>query len=213
MQRPAAVMCDLLTGLIDSWSLWNTVAGGAKPGRDWRAQYLRLTYGQGAYRPYTEIVGDAAEAAGLARSLAGDLDARWSELRPWPEAASVLRRLAGQGIRLAVATNCSERLGQLAADAVGVPFDTVVTAERAGAYKPLAAPYRLALADLGLAADRVLFLAGSPSDIAGADAVGMAVVWHNRVGLPRPADCVGLIAETRTLDPLIGCMTATSPSF
>lgn len=207
--KPTTVMFDLLTGLIDSWTLWNTIAGGEVAGRRWRAEYLRLTYGQGGYRPYTEIVADAAETAGLPRSLAADLDARWPQLAAWPEARVTLQALRRHGLQLAVATNCSERLGRAAADAVGVDFDVVVTAERAGAYKPLAAPYALALDELSMPPERVLFLAGSPSDIAGAHGVGMDVVWHNRVGLPRPADCAGLIAEIRSLEPLL--RLATSP--
>lgn len=203
MAKHAAVMFDLLTGLIDSWSLWNAVAGSEADGRRWRAEYLRLTYGQGNYRPYGDIVADAAVLAGLPRARATDLDARWPQLAAWPEARETLQALRAQGLKLAVATNCSEQLGRAAAHAVGVDFEVVVTAERAGAYKPLAAPYHLALDELGLPAGDVLFLAGSPSDIAGAHGAGMDVVWHNRVGLPRPANCSGLIAEIRSLEPLL----------
>jgi 2-haloacid dehalogenase len=35
-----AVVFDLLTGLIDSWSLWNEIAGSELMGRKWRARYL-----------------------------------------------------------------------------------------------------------------------------------------------------------------------------
>jgi HAD superfamily hydrolase (TIGR01509 family) len=67
---------------------------------------------------------------------------------------------------------------------VGVPFEVVVTAERAGFYKPRPEPYRAVLAALGTAPDRTLFVAGSASDVPGAKAVGMPVYWHNRIGLP-----------------------------
>ena len=85
---------------------------------------------------------------------------------------------------LAVATNCSVRLGRQAADLVGVPFKVVVTAESAGFYKPRPEPYRAVLEALGTAPDLTLFVAGSASDVPGAKGVGMAVYWHNRVGLP-----------------------------
>ena len=39
-----AVIFDLLTGLIDSWSLWNEIAGSELKGRDWRSRYLQITY-------------------------------------------------------------------------------------------------------------------------------------------------------------------------
>ena len=57
-----AVLFDLLTGLLDSWTLWNGVAGSAEAGRRWRAAYLALTYGCGEYRPYEELVAEAARA-------------------------------------------------------------------------------------------------------------------------------------------------------
>jgi 2-haloacid dehalogenase len=50
-RRYDAVLFDLLTALLDSWTLWSAVAGGETSGLRWRAAYLRRTYGTGAYRP------------------------------------------------------------------------------------------------------------------------------------------------------------------
>jgi hypothetical protein len=69
-RRYDAVLFDLLTALLDSWSLWNTVAGDADSGHRWRMAYLRITYAAGHYRPYEQLVGDAAQAVGLPGSLA-----------------------------------------------------------------------------------------------------------------------------------------------
>ncbi|MGB9644630.1 MAG: hypothetical protein WCB44_05795, partial [Stellaceae bacterium] len=60
-----AVLFDLLTALLDSWTLWNIVAGSPEAGRKWRAAYLRRTYGTGAYRPYVALVAEAAAEVGL----------------------------------------------------------------------------------------------------------------------------------------------------
>ena len=177
----AAVVFDLLTALIDSWTLWNDVAGSPDAGLAWRRRYLEITYGCGAYRPYETLVRDAARDVGLAQSLGDDLDKRWDELKPWPEAREVLKR---RSVPMAVATNCSIRLGRRAADRVGVPFKVVVTAESVGFYKPRPEPYRSVLAALGTAPERTLFVAGSASDVPGAKGVGMPVYWHNRIGLP-----------------------------
>ncbi|MCJ7630131.1 MAG: HAD hydrolase-like protein, partial [Longimicrobiales bacterium] len=62
-------------------------------------------------------------------------------------------------------------------------FSVVVSAETAGACKPNPQPYRLALSELNLRPERVLYVAGSPYDVIGASEVGMPVFWHNRVGL------------------------------
>jgi 2-haloacid dehalogenase len=154
----AAVVFDLLTALLDSWTLWNDVAGSPDAGMKWRRRYLEITYGCGAYRPYETLVREAARDVGLPESLGDGLERRWDELAPWPEARRVLARLS---VPLAVATNCSIRLGRQAADRVGVPFKTVATAESVGFYKPRPEPYRAVLAALGTAPDRTLFVAGS----------------------------------------------------
>src|SRR5882672_808156 len=81
-----AVIFDLLTALIDSWTLWNTVAGSPEAGMKWRRRYLEMTYGCGAYRPYETLVGEAARDVGLAEELGVKLEERWDELLAWPEA-------------------------------------------------------------------------------------------------------------------------------
>ena len=65
MSLPGAVLFDLLTALLDSWSVWNAAAGPERAGRAWRAEYLRLTYGCGAYHSYEDLVRQAAHAVGL----------------------------------------------------------------------------------------------------------------------------------------------------
>jgi hypothetical protein len=84
--RYDAVVFDLLTALIDSWTLWNDVAGSPEAGLAWRKKYLDITYGCGAYRPYETLVREAAQAAGLPAAFGARLEDRWNELAPWPEA-------------------------------------------------------------------------------------------------------------------------------
>lgn len=151
-------------------------------GRRWRAAYLKNTYAEGRYRPYEALVREAAAEAELSPELGDRLAARYGELSPWPEVAEVLGKLQGT-FRLGIATNCSEALGRLAAARTGIMFDTIVTAERAGFYKPHPTPYQLALEELGVAASDCLFVAGSAYDLFGAAGAGMAVYWHDRVGM------------------------------
>jgi 2-haloacid dehalogenase len=202
-----AIVFDLLSALIDSWTLWDDVAGGEESGRRWRLRYLEITYATGAYRPYEDLVAESAADEGLAPAAATHLVDRWAELEPWPEAAGVLRRLRDSH-SLGVVTNCSMTLGRAAARALGVPVDAVMTAEEAGAYKPLAAPYDRTLSALGSAAARTLFVAGSPGDIGGASAVGMTVVWHNRLGLDLPHGSPVPWQTIATLTPLVDLVGA-----
>lgn len=199
---PKAVLFDLLTALIDSWTLWNSVAGSEAAGRRWRAEYLRLTYGCGAYVPYETLVRDAARNTGLAESVADALEARWIDLPVWSGAQQALDALKGR-TKLAVVTNCSIRLGALAAARLKTPWDCMVTAEEAGAYKPDPRPYRLALERLGVAPQEAAFVAGSGYDLFGTSAVGLRTYWHNRVGLARPDGAPAAARERPTLDDLI----------
>lgn len=193
---PKAVLFDLLTALLDSWTLWDSVAGGSEAGRRWRAEYLKLTYGCGAYRPYETLVREAAEATGLSATHGVALSARWEELQPWDDVADFLAPLKGK-VPLGVVTNCSDVMGRRAAARVGVPFDVIVTSERAGFYKPNPAPYQLALKELGMPASEVLFVAGSGFDLIGTASVGMKTLWHNRAGLKKPEQAPAPFAESK----------------
>jgi len=199
--RYEAVLFDLLTALLDSWTLWNAVAGGEEAGRAWRAAYLRNTYGTGAYQPYERLVAEAAAEVGLSPSLGNVLAKRDGELRPWPEVPAVLCAL-GRRVRLAIVTNCSETLATKAVARIGVDFDVVISAERAGFYKPDPAPYRLALAELDLAPQKCLFVAGSSYDLFGTAAVGLPTFWHDRIGMVPPPDAPPPLVRHRSLDKL-----------
>ena len=181
-----AVLFDLLTALLDSWTLWNKVAGSDEAGLRWRAEYLKNTYATGRYRPYEGLVGEAARNVGLPFERAVELGERYAELDPWPEVRDVLQTLHDAGVALGVVTNCSERLGRIAAERLGVPLAVFVTAERAGYYKPQPQPYQLALDELPVPADRCLFVAGSAYDLFGTARVQLPTWWHNRAAMKLP---------------------------
>ncbi len=194
-------MCDLLTALLDSWTLWGDVAGDSEHGARWRRKSLELIYASGTYRPYDEIVTEAAAAVGVDPALGERLLSRWDELEPWPEAPAVLRDLA-RDHRIALVTNTSEALARRAAARLGVDVDLLLSAESVGFYKPRPEPYRAALDALG--GVPAVFLAGSAGDVPGAEAVGLPVVWHNRVGAPAAGGSP--LAVISSLDPLPGLL-------
>jgi 2-haloacid dehalogenase len=198
---PKAVLFDLLTALLDSWTIWNAAAGSQAQGRAWRAEYLRLTYGCGAYVPYEKLVAQAAQAVGLAAGVVQKLEQLWPELPVWSGAQQALDAIEGRTL-LGVVTNCSKRLGRLAADRLQTRWDCVVTAEDAGYYKPDPRPYRLALQSLGVKSEETAFVAGSGYDLIGTHAVGLRAYWHNRIGLVRPDAALPPDFESRNLDQL-----------
>jgi 2-haloacid dehalogenase len=208
MARYDLVLFDLLTALLDSWSLWNSVAGNDEDGLRWRRAYLDITYRTGAYRPYEDLVAEAAVAVGLSSDLADRLDARYQELTAWPDVVSTLTKLTQAGLPLGVVTNCSRRLGHIAAERVGIPFSLVVTAEDAGVYKPAPQIYLSALKTMGIEPSRCLFVAGSAYDLIGTAAVGMPTYWHDRIGMLAPRGAQTL-AHERTLQALPTCCGIT----
>lgn len=213
--RPKAIVFDLLTALLDSWSLWDasTPSKTTEEGRRWRKQYLELTFGAGAYdtssTAYETLVQQAARDVGLPDSAPATLLRDWQQLQAWPEVARVLGELRGKGYKLGVVTNCSEGQGRAAVRRAeecaggGFRFDAAVTAEESGFYKPVRAAYEVVLPKLDVAVDEVLFVAGSAGDVQGATDAGMRVVWHNRVGLARKGDAVAM-REGKTLDEALG---------
>ena len=203
------VLFDLLTALLDSWTLWNSVAGSEEMGRTWRMAYLKATYGCGSYRPYETLVEEAAVEVGLGRQAAAELEDRWGELQAWPEAKAVLATLKPH-YKLGIVTNCSEKLGRQAADLLDMPFDVVITSEQAGFYKPDPAPYRLALKTLDIAAANAVFVAGSAYDLFGTEKVGLPTIWHNRVGLAAPQGAPAPLIMRPTLETLAADLASLS---
>jgi len=189
--RYRAVGFDLLTALLDTWSLWAEVAGERALGMKWHAKSQEIMRGQ-PYRPYEDIVREAATAVEVPREKADEFLRRWGDFAPWPDVTTTLRRL--QGVRRFIVTNCSRTLGRRAAERLGA-FDLVMTAEEAGAYKPDPRAYRAALDKLRLNARDALFVAGSAHDVGGASRVGMDVYWANRGDVPLPPDAKPLRSE------------------
>lgn len=203
--KPKAIVFDLLTGLLDSWKIWDkSVPDGERSiadGLTWRKKYLEITYGVNAYVPYEDLVHQAAKEVGLSPAAPLALIEHIDEILPWPEVPPILWQLKKQGLRLAVVTNCSKILAsriiknvERVCDQVepNFKFDIVVTAEESGFYKPNPKPYKDALKMLGVEASDALFVAGSSSDIPGASNVGMQVVWNNHIGLERKNEVLPL---------------------
>ena len=202
-RRYDAVLFDLLTALLDSWSLWNAVAGSEQAGRRWRAAYLAITYRTGRYQPYEELVAAAAELVGLSAHLADELAARYGEIEPWPEVAertrhaACSRRAAWRGHQLLRGTWTPRRK----------PHPGSIQRHRhrrtRGLLQTRAAAVSVALDELGVVAERCLFVAGSAYDLFGTARVGLPTWWHDRIGMTAPPDAPAPIAHHRTLAPLL----------
>jgi 2-haloacid dehalogenase len=117
----------------------------------------------------------------------GDLDRlmeAWDRLRPFEDAVQGLSRLKG-AFKLAAVSNGERRhLQKLVKNNIRVPFDAVVSAEDAGAFKPHPAVYRTATRHLGLEPQQIMMVSAHSFDILGARACGYRAAYVNRYGLP-----------------------------
>jgi len=183
--RYDAVGFDLLTALLHTWTLWIAVAGDRDLGMRWHAASQAMLRGRD-YFPFEDDLRRSAAEVGLTPDRAEELIRRWGEFDPWPDTVAALGALRAK--RRFIVTNCSDRLAARAVARLESEFELVMTAERAGAYKPDARPYQAAIEALGVDPARVLFVAGSAHDVGGATRVGLDVYWANRGAAPAPTD-------------------------
>jgi len=114
--RYFAIGFDLLTALLDTWTLWSAVAGDRPTGMRWHAASQAQLRGK-PYFPFEQIVRESAAEVGLAPVKAEELLRRWGEFDPWPDVTAVLSRL--ENTTRFIVTNCSRELCVRAAKRAG----------------------------------------------------------------------------------------------
>jgi 2-haloalkanoic acid dehalogenase type II len=150
---------------------------------------------QQTYRPYQEILRESLRLALGRHGLRyHDADGRRlveaiQRFPAHPEVHDVLLRIR-TAASLAVISNSDEDLLPHSLRNIGVPFDVVVTAERARAYKPAEAIFRFAMEQMGCRpGDFVHVAAGWWTDIEPATRLGLHKVWINRRNEPGDEKC------------------------
>ena len=152
-----------------------------------RAHYQALS----PARPYPRVLRSAFNY--IADELESDVDpeerARFGDSvgdwPPYPDSVTALATLREHFV-LGALTNMDNGSFEKSHALLGNCFEIVVTAERAGAYKPSLRHFVLGLADLaerGIPPQRVLHVAQSlRADVRPANLLGQDVVWINREG-------------------------------
>jgi 2-haloacid dehalogenase len=152
---------------------------------------LELQAEHGEFHPYREVLQSvvrgfgqrlgftpsAAEVRSLPESLANWL--------PFPDTISALRKLKSR-YRLAIMSNVDDDLFAATARRLEVPFDYVITAQQARAYKPAISIFKMARERIGVSPEKWLHVGQSiHHDVIPAKSLGIATVWVNRPS-PRP---------------------------
>ena len=170
--------------------------------RDKQLQYTWLRAAQGRHADFWQVTGDALdfalESLGLAQTgLRERLMTLYLELDVFAEVPATLSRLRQSGFTTAILSNGSPNMLRAIIQNSGTEalFDSVLSVEEAGVYKPHPDVYRLAVNRLAIPAQEILFCSSNAWDAYAASAFGMRVVWCNRYGqraerLPGAPDCV-----------------------
>jgi 2-haloacid dehalogenase len=167
---------------------WGAVADA------WRARYQpQLETMRSGSRPWTtldrlhrEALDDVLAEHGLADAVPpaerDELTLAWHRLDPWPDVVPGLTRLKRRCI-LAACSNGHIALIVAMARRAGLPWDAVLGAEIARAYKPQPEVYLASVAALGLAPGEAMMVAAHADDLVAARGCGLLTAF-----VPRPAE-------------------------
>jgi 2-haloacid dehalogenase len=110
----------------------------------------------------------------------------YDDLRPFDDAIAGLHRLVdSRKFALVVLSNGEQSyLERTARDNVGIPFDHVISVEKAGVFKSHPAVYRTAARILNKAPSEILMVSSHSFDVTGARASGFQAGYVNRYRLP-----------------------------
>ena len=147
------------------------------------------------HRPFRAIAGEALGLALTELGIAADpedaatLTDAIGRMPPFPEVVEALATLKRGGFKLCIVSNTDDAIIAGNVAQLGGHIDQVITAERAGAYKPARRIFDVAHAALGVDRDAVLHVCASPHlDLVATRALGLRDVWIDRGTGRRPAD-------------------------
>ena len=124
----------------------------------------------------------------------------WSNLHVWPDVPDSINALRGAGFRLAFLSNMSASMlnDGLKKARLEDKFEAIMSTDRIRSYKPDPRAYRMAMDQLSLSREEILFVAFAGWDVAGAKWFGYPTFWLNR--LASPAEELGVEADASGQD-------------
>ena len=136
---------------------------------------------------------------GLSESEIDTLNHAWHRLRPWPDSVSGLTRLKKRFI-IAPLSNGNIALMTNLAKYGGLPWDCILGAETARAYKPMPDAYLNSCSQLGLAPSNVLMVAAHNQDLKAAKAQGLRTAFVARPKEHGPGQTSDLAPDMTSVD-------------
>jgi len=137
--------------------------------------------------------------AGLSQADLEHMNRAWHRLDPWPDVVEGLKRLKTKFI-IAPCSNGNIALMVNLAKRAGLPWDCILGAETARAYKPMPDAYLRSCAQLGLAPGSVMMVAAHNSDLKAAKAQGMKTAFVARPTEHGPGQATDLTPDASCVD-------------
>jgi 2-haloacid dehalogenase len=137
--------------------------------------------------------------AGLSEADVDHMNRAWHRLDAWPDAVEGLARLKRRRI-IAPCSNGNIALMVNLAKHAGLPWDCVLGAETARAYKPMPEAYLASCRQLGLPPSQVMMVAAHNGDLKAAKAQGLATAFVPRPLEHGPAQSSDLAADPACVD-------------
>ncbi|UCC93698.1 MAG: HAD-IA family hydrolase [Thermoplasmata archaeon] len=120
------------------------------------------------------------------------IEAMFEKLRRadlFPEVPSMIASIEDADLPWAVVSNVDEEDLHAILTHHGLRPTVTVSSERVRSYKPEGTIFMTAVQELGVPVERIIHVGDSPiADVAGANDVGIDVLWVNRHGVPYPDD-------------------------
>lgn len=113
-----------------------------------------------------------------------DLMAAWQQLAPFVEVLPALERLSSRFQLVALSNGEPDFLEHLATKRIGWKFDSIISVQTVGAFKPHPAVYRRAAGLLKLELSECLMVSANSFDVMGARMCGFRGAFVNRGRLP-----------------------------
>jgi 2-haloacid dehalogenase len=181
---------------------------------EWRAKYQpSMEEVRSGRRPWTilDVLHKESLAgllgrygiAGLSEADIEHMNRVWHRLDPWPDVVAGLTRLKKKLI-IAPCSNGNIALMVNLAKRAGLPWDCILGAETARAYKPTPETYLAACRQLGLPPAQVMMCAAHNRDLKAAKEQGMATAFIPRPTEHGPGQKTDLVADPACVDLPVG---------
>ena len=136
---------------------------------------------------------------GLSPAEVDHISRVWHRLDPWPDAVEGLTQLKSKFI-IAPCSNGNIALMVNMAKRAGLPWDCILGAETARAYKPMPEAYLASCRQLGLAPASVMMVAAHNNDLRAAKAQGLKTAFVARPTEHGPGQSTDLAADPACVD-------------